>query len=93
MQDLTTKSDRFDFIFIDANKKSNPTYVKYGLQLLTEKGMIVVDNTLWDGEVVHPDDSLSKAIAKLNDDLVKRNDIEVLLLPIRDGITLIRRKT
>jgi caffeoyl-CoA O-methyltransferase len=92
MKELTTKPERFDFIFIDANKKSNPEYVEYGLQILSEKGMIAIDNTLWDGEVVRPDDSLSKAIAKLNDELVKRNDIEVLLLPVRDGITLIRRK-
>ncbi|MFI4955426.1 MAG: O-methyltransferase, partial [Gammaproteobacteria bacterium] len=89
---LVEQREQFDFIFIDADKKPNHEYVEYALKLLSPKGMIAVDNTLWAGEVLHPEDTSSKVIAKFNNDLLKHEDIEVLMLPVRDGLTLIRRK-
>jgi caffeoyl-CoA O-methyltransferase len=92
LQDLLQENAVFDFIFIDANKKPNKEYVEKCLQLLSPAGMIAVDNTLFQEKVLHPVDELSKVIAEFNESLVKRTDLEVLLLPVRDGITLIRRK-
>lgn len=89
---LLAQQEQFDFIFIDADKKPNGEYLTYALQLLSPKGMIVVDNTLWGGEVLCPTDARSKIIAQFNDDLIKHTELEVLMLPIRDGITLIKRR-
>lgn len=92
LDSLVKEGLTFDFIFIDANKKPYPQYVEYGLQLLAPNGMIAVDNTLFHEEVLEATSDIGKTINQLNQDLVNRADLDVLLLPIRDGITLIRRK-
>jgi caffeoyl-CoA O-methyltransferase len=92
LNQLIEQHEQFDFMFIDADKKPNTQYVELGLKLLSPEGMIAVDNTLWRGEVLEPHDSASEVIAKFNDDLLQHPDVEVLMLPVRDGITLIRRK-
>jgi caffeoyl-CoA O-methyltransferase len=83
----------FDLVFIDADKPSYLAYYEVTLPRLSERGMIVADNTLWSGRVLDPDpdDESTQAIVEFNDRV--RNDARVVCvqLTIRDGVTLIRR--
>lgn len=86
----------FDTIFIDGDKR---TYVKcYDtlLPLLRTGGFIVADNTLWDGHVVDPDyshDQQTQGILEFNDYVARDPLTEQVILPLRDGLTLIRKKS
>ncbi|MEH6537910.1 MAG: O-methyltransferase [Psychroserpens sp.] len=85
----------FDLVFIDADK---PNYVNY-FHLIIDKiktgGIILSDNVLWHGKVVEPVDEKdlsTKAVLEFNTLLKKDNRIETVLLPIRDGLTICRKK-
>ncbi len=81
----------FDFIFIDADKPNYPAYYDLLIPKLRRGGLMVVDNALWDGEVVAPKDKAGEAIHALN--LKARHDesVETVMLSVRDGILLIRK--
>jgi caffeoyl-CoA O-methyltransferase len=84
----------FDFAFIDADK---PSYVEYWdliVPMIRPNGVILVDNTLWSGQVADPritDDSV-QAIRKFNDHAAADRRVEVVLLPIGDGLSLARKR-
>jgi predicted O-methyltransferase YrrM len=82
----------FDFVFIDADKEGYRDYFEAVLPMLSERGLIAIDNTLWSGRVAdpEPDDERTGILAELNDDLVRDERILCALLTVRDGITLIR---
>ena len=82
----------FDLIFIDADKEPYPEYYRRSMELLAPTGVIAVDNVLWGGRIIDPDQSSGKAIAKFNN--IVQNDERVInvLLPVRDGIMLIWRR-
>jgi caffeoyl-CoA O-methyltransferase len=85
----------FDLVFIDADKPSYGLYYEAALERLSERGLIVVDNTLWSGRVVDdrdpdPDDS-TLAIRRFNDMVARDDRVVVVILSVRDGVTLIRR--
>ncbi len=84
----------FDFVFIDADKQHYPDYYESALTLVGDHGLIVVDNTLFFGRVVDPDaqDPDTTAIRAFN--TLVRDDprVEMSLVPMADGITLIRKK-
>ncbi|MBP5365547.1 MAG: class I SAM-dependent methyltransferase [Bacteroidales bacterium] len=85
----------FDFVFIDGNKRDYPAYYKAVMPRLSSGGYIVADNILWDGKVVEPvahNDGQTKAILEFNDLVAHDDSIEKVILPIRDGLTLIRKK-
>jgi caffeoyl-CoA O-methyltransferase len=83
----------FDLVFIDADKPNYAAYYEAALRLLSPAGLIAIDNTLWSGRVLEPsDDESTQAIVALNDRLVSDPRVEVLQLPVRDGLTLIRRR-
>lgn len=92
LHELVQEKQGFDFIFIDANKKPYKEYVEQSLKLLNINGMIAVDNTFLHDKVLAPQDELGKIMAEFNASLLAREDVEVLFLPIRDGITLIRKR-
>jgi caffeoyl-CoA O-methyltransferase len=82
----------FDLVFIDADKPSYRAYYEALLPRLSPNGLMAVDNTLWSGRVLEPDDSESTvAIVAFNEHV--RNDARAIsvLLTVRDGLTLIRR--
>jgi len=83
----------FDLVFIDADKVSYDAYFEAVLPKLAPGGMIAVDNVLWSGNVINPDDTSddTRAIRAFNDKV--RNDprVECVMLTVRDGVTLIRR--
>lgn len=82
----------FDVCFIDADKENYLNYYEAVLPLLRTGGVILIDNVLWSGRVLDPQDSTDRAIAQLNDRLSKDERVDRVLLPIRDGIFFIRKK-
>ena len=82
----------FDFIFIDADKSAYPFYYEKCIKLVKKSGIIAIDNTLWEGKVLEPPDNRSKAIAKMNEMIRKDQRVDKVLLTVRDGIFLVRRK-
>jgi len=85
-------NESIDFVFIDADKKSYTLYYKESIRILRKGGLIAVDNTLWSGRVLSPQDDDSKAIALLNEIVKKDEDVEKVMLTVRDGVYLIRKK-
>lgn len=87
------KQASFDFAFIDADKTNYDQYYEMSLQLVRAGGLIVIDNTLWGGDVadtsVQDDDTI--AIRKLNKKLVDDERVDVCMLPLADGLTLLRK--
>lgn len=95
---LIKKNALFDFVFIDADKTGYREYLDTLLSstLLTDDALICVDNTLLQGEPYLASGTASengKAIAEFNDYVSSRDDLHHVLVPIRDGVTLIRRRT
>jgi caffeoyl-CoA O-methyltransferase len=84
----------YDFAFIDADKTSYLEYYERLLQLVRPGGLIVVDNTLWSGEVANPDnrEADTRALREFNDALHSDARIDLALLPVGDGLTLARRR-
>jgi len=87
-------NSRYDLIFIDADKQNYMNYYRRAKELLSPNGVIVIDNVLWDGDVLlePPPDERTAAIQELNRAVVLDPDVSAVLLTIRDGVLLIRRK-
>ena len=85
----------FDLIFLDGEKSEYPAYYIVLLDYLNPGGYMIADNTLWDGHVVEESydrDPQTAAVKKFND-MVRADDrVEVAMIPIRDGMTIIRKK-
>lgn len=84
----------FDLAFIDGDKRKYVDYYKMVLPLLRPGGYILVDNTLWDGHVVEEGvhDAQTLGIMAFNDLIAADQRVEKVILPLRDGLTLIRKK-
>jgi caffeoyl-CoA O-methyltransferase len=82
----------FDLVFIDADKPGYIDYYEAVLPKLADDGVILADNTLASGNVIAPNGPMSEAIARFNDYVRADDRVECVLLTIRDGITLIRRR-
>jgi len=81
-----------DFAFIDADKTGYPAYVEEILPRLRPGGLMVLDNMLRDGRVLAPENDDDRAIHELNQALVGDDRIDVVLLPVRDGVSLARKR-
>lgn len=83
----------FDFIFIDADKQNYPHYYELSLKLLRAGGLIAVDNTLWSGDVADPenDEPGTRAIRRFNEMLKQDDRVEISLVTIGDGLTLVHK--
>jgi predicted O-methyltransferase YrrM len=86
------EAGRYDFAFIDADKTGYLAYYERLLKLLRPGGLIVVDNTLWSGEVANPEnrDADTVALREFNDALHRDPRVDLALLPVGDGLTLAR---
>ena len=83
----------FDLIFIDADKAGYVDYYEAALPKLADAGLILADNTLASGRVVEDDaGEMAAAIRRFNDHVARDQRVECVLLTIRDGVTLIRRR-
>jgi predicted O-methyltransferase YrrM len=89
VQTLATLEGPFDFAFIDADKPGYVDYYEAILPKLSEHGMIGADNTLF---ALDGDGENARAIARFNDHVLADDRVEAVLLPIREGLTLIRRR-
>ena len=79
----------FDFAFIDANKGDYPAYYEAALRLVRRGGLIAIDNTLRAGRVLDPQDDDTKVIAALNAKIATDERVEVSMVPMSDGLTLV----
>ena len=83
----------FDLVFIDADKKNNLLYFDLILEKVRPGGLIIIDNVLWKGKVYgDAQDTDTRLIRELNDSIAANAKVEKLILPVRDGILLIRKK-
>ena len=83
----------FDLVFIDADKKEYCDYLDLVLPLMREGGWILADNTLWDGHIVeaaYDKDKQTLALRAFNDKVAQDERLEKVILPLRDGLTIIR---
>lgn len=88
---LETIGEPVDFAFIDADKTSYPAYYEALVPKLSACGIIAIDNTLRGGRVVDPADDSARAMAAFNDQVLADERTVSVLLPVRDGVTLVRR--
>jgi caffeoyl-CoA O-methyltransferase len=89
------QSGTFDFMFVDADKRSYGTYFERGLELLRPGGLLVADNTLWSGRLADPagaDDEDTAALRAFNEKLARDERIDLSMLPVADGLTLARKR-
>ena len=92
---IPTLKEDFDLVFIDADKPNYPKYFELIMEKLNPGGIIISDNVLWSGKVVEPvkeDDESTKALLEYNRLLAEDERLETVMLPIRDGLTISRRK-
>ena len=91
---LKEEGKNFDFIFIDANKSAYDDYYEKSLELLKKNGLIVLDNTLWHGQVQEKNtiNSQTRAIQMLNKKIHQDPRVSMLMLPMSDGLTIVRKR-
>lgn len=83
----------FDLVFIDADKKRNQHYYDMVIDRVSSGGLILVDNVLWKGRLFdEKPDSQTKQVLELNQNLAEDQRVEKLILPIRDGLFVLRKK-
>lgn len=85
----------FDMAFIDGDKRTYVETYEMVLKILRPGGFILADNTLWDGHVTDPAydrDHQTQGIRRFNDHIAQDTRVEQVILPLRDGLTLIRKK-
>ncbi|WP_421695266.1 class I SAM-dependent methyltransferase [Aestuariivirga sp.] len=87
------EAGHFDLAFIDADKTGYDSYYEGSLKLLRPGGLILVDNTLWDGDVADPkkQDADTNAIRSLNAKILADQRVEICLLPLCDGLTMAQK--
>ena len=92
-ESLQRLKGEFDLVFIDADKKEYCDYLGLVLPLMRKGGWILADNTLWDGHIVDPaydKDRQTVALRAFNDRVAQDERLEKVILPLRDGLTIIR---
>jgi predicted O-methyltransferase YrrM len=93
LETIPTLDEVFDIVFIDADKKNNGTYYDMIFDKVRKGGLIIVDNVLWSGKVLTKiNDTDTSNINNFNHLIAIDNRIEKLILPVRDGLFLMRKK-
>ncbi len=91
---ISSFEGKYDLIFMDADKRAYSAYYDLCLPLLSEDGVMIIDNTLWDGHIVDPaydKDKQTVALRAFNAKVAADDRVEQVMLPIRDGVTIVRR--
>ncbi len=92
---ISKLNETFDLVFLDADKKEYVEYYNQVFDKVRTGGIIIVDNVLWSGKVLDkpaPDDDQTAGIIEFNEMIKNDNRVEKVILPVRDGITIIRKK-
>ena len=86
------KNDKFDMVFIDADKMNYKIYYEKSLKLVNKNGLIIIDNVLWHGEVADKEnlDKYTINIREFNTYVSKDNRVEQIIIPLGDGMTVCR---
>ncbi len=96
LDDLLARGERgtFDFAFIDADKPAYDSYYERALELLKSNGLIAIDNVFWSGRVAdrNENDENTQALRALNAKIGRDERVDVAMLPIGDGVTLVRKR-
>ena len=90
-----TPEQMYDIVYIDANKREYPEYYDLVFDMVRPGGLILADNVLWDGKVCQsplPQDKQTLGIAAFNDMIAEDPRVESVIIPLRDGLSLIRKK-
>ena len=90
---IKIRNEKFDLVFIDADKMNYKKYYQISLGLLNKGGLIIIDNVLWHGEVIdnNINDKYTKKIRELNDFISKDKRVEKVIIPFGDGMTVCRK--
>jgi len=93
LKDLKDTKQKFDFVFIDADKENNKNYFNQSLDLIDKDGLIIIDNVLWHGEVTDKtkQDKLTVGIREFNSYVNSDKRVENLIIPVGDGLTICRK--
>ena len=93
LNDLIIENKKFDMIFIDADKENYIKYYDLAFKLISNNGLILIDNVLWKGEVIDKskNDRMTNIIRNFNTHIKNDNRIEKTILPIGDGVTICRK--
>ena len=92
---IPTLTEMFDLVFIDAHKPEYPAYYEAVFDKVKSGGIIIADNTLWNGKVLETpadDDFATLGIIQFNEMIKNDTRVEKVILPLRDGMTIIRKK-
>jgi caffeoyl-CoA O-methyltransferase len=95
MKIIPNLDETFDLVFIDGDKRQYSEYYHTLFDYVKPGGFILADNVLWSGKVIElesPDDEYTKGIFAFNELITKDNRVEKVIIPLRDGLTLIRKK-
>ena len=93
LNDLKKRGQKFDLVFIDADKENYKKYYEHSLDLIDTNNLIIIDNVLWHGEVVDEkkQDKITTNIRELNSYIHKDKRTENLIIPVGDGLTVCRK--
>ena len=93
LKDLKDTKQKFDFVFIDADKENNKNYFNQSLDLIDKDGLIVIDNVLWHGDVIDEkkQDKLTVGIREFNSYVNNNERVENLIIPVGDGLSVCRK--
>ena len=93
LESLVEIKEKFELIFIDADKGNYKEYYEKSLSLLQTSGLIIIDNVLWYGEVTlkNNEDKITKTIKDFNEFVSNDNRVEKIIIPLGDGMTICRK--
>jgi caffeoyl-CoA O-methyltransferase len=77
---------------MDADKLNYPAYYELSKPRLKPNGLMVIDNVLWNGEVIRPESEKVRAIHRLNRMIRNDDEVEQVMIPLRDGVTILQKK-
>lgn len=95
LKTLKEQGKMYDLVFIDANKREYPAYYELVFDMVRPGGYILADNVLWDGKVYQesvPQDAQTQGIFRFNEIVKEDPRVENVIIPLRDGMNLIRKK-
>ena len=93
LKNFNDKNQKFDLVFIDADKENYKNYFDHSVELVDKDGLIIIDNVLWHGDVVdlNKQDNLTVSIREFNSYVNKDKRVENLIIPVGDGLSVCRK--